>query len=507
MTLKNYLEKYRVLWILLVIAMVLVHGTMLFGTSIGIDTEVMMGLQESFYESWLGIGRYGLVFMKTLMDTKMLNPFLIGVLATILLPCVCIAWTFFFGKITEKQNAYGITFFSLILVTYTIITEQLYFKLQAVEVLLALILTAVSLLLVFIGTVNKQGRVRWLMYVMAVLLNVLDFGVYQVMVPLFIFGAAAGFFLYIFVREERNEKDILRLVFSYIGIFFISLLLNQVLSKVFFSNGADYLSNQIAWGTMPFGDCVAIIFSHVMEIALGTQIYYVKTFSVYAFILFVTSIVLWIRNKGRKGNVLGILSLILIFLAPFYMTILCGQTPVIRSQLVMPFVVGFFAYAVFDLRVEKKCFIYLALAVSIFTVYLQMKYTAMLHYSDQVRYESDVRIATRISERIDALENEANSYPVVFFGAYETRLNPSCIKGEVIGYSFFEWDSQTQPLGVQSTRRILCFMQSLGMNYGQANMEQTQKALEECMEMPAWPAQDSIQEKNNVIIVKLGEIE
>lgn len=501
---RDYLKRNRVLWMVFVMLTALVHGTMLFSTSIGIDTEVMMGLQDSFYESWLGIGRYGLVWIKTWMDTKLLNPVLIGILTTVIFPCVCLSWTFYFEKITGKENTVATVFFGLILITYTIMTEQLYFKLQAVEVLLALMFTGISLFLVYDAALHSCGKERIVKYVIAVLLNILDFGVYQVMVPLFIFGAAAGFFLLIYVKRERAEKDIFVLILSYLAVFFGSLLSNQLLAKVFFSNGADYLGNQIAWGKMPFGECVAIIMNHVTEIAFGTQIYYVKTFSIYGVVLLVTCMVLWIQNKGRKGNILGFLSLLLVFLAPFYMTLLCGQTPVIRSQLVMPFVVGFFAYVLFQIKIEKKWYVYLIVVISVFTVYLQLKYTAMLHYSDQVRYESDVRIATRIADRIDALEDDEKTYPVVFFGAHEAELNPSCIKGDVIGYSFFEWDADTEPFGVQGTRRILCFMQSLGMNYGQATAEQTKKALEASRDMPVWPAQKSVQKINDVIIIKLG---
>lgn len=508
MKLTEYIKKNTNIWILIFLWNCLCHASMLLSSSIGIDTEDIITLKDLFYGGWLETGRQGLVLLKLLTDTYTFNPYLSGMITLIMLTAAGIMWTYLFTYISGRENKAAIVSFSMLLTVSTIFTEQMYFKLQCMEISIALVLMAVSLLMIC----KKK-------YVISFMLNLVLFSVYQVMVALFIFGASACIFISCFCTFNNSDKEkatnVWKKAVGFLTVFVISFLTNQIITACFFS-GSDYLASQIGWFTNPFGVCVANIVQHIKEVLFGMQIYYVKTFSIYCFLMLAAVVFILIKEKKQRTlseNILAVLSLVLLYLSPFYMTLLCGQAPVMRSQLVLPFTVAFMSYALF-LLVQKYKNIYSAktakitwtvlLLIGFMTGYLQLKYTMQLNYTDSVRYASDVRVAESMIDRIDSFQNEERSLPVVVIGSLPAQLNNSCIRGEVIGYSFFEWDTQVEPYGYFNTRRVLGFMHTLGVNYRQGDMEQTQKALEYSQNMSCWPTKDYVELYDDIIIVKLN---
>lgn len=506
-TVRTYWKKNHTMAFFLILFTLLCRGTMLLSSSIGIDTEVMLALKDVFYDSWYGIGRFGLVLIKQLTDTMTYNPYFTGMAVIILLPSSCLLWTAFFKHITGISNRSGELLYALTFLASTILTEQLYFKLQAFEICVGFCMLPVILFLLYQAAEKKMETwKRCLSVAAALIVTVVLFGIYQVMVPLFIFGAASVCWLYVYFGngKKETEKKRWRMELIHMGVFLAAFLINRVMTACFFSNGDSYLNAQIAWGNGNFADCMRNIIQHVKEVVLGSQIYYAKTYIVYVLILL--GMTVYATCHGKK-SALGLISTLLVIAAPFYMTVLCGKAPVIRSQLVYPFVLSFMAYCCFLQPGKKKTWIAILLLLGGFTVFLQVRYTAMLNYSDTVRYEQDVQTANRLIARIDALQNEDMSYPVVFYGAYPAKLNHSCIRGDVIGYSFFEWDTAEEPAGFFSTRRILAFMHALGTNYPQADEEATKEAVSCLTDMPCWPANGSVVLQGDMIVVKLGEVQ
>ena len=72
---KAYLFRNRYVILIMGIFVFLVHGSKLFSLNNGIDTEQIIFLGNEFYESWLGIGRQGLIFLKWLLGLEVYNPF------------------------------------------------------------------------------------------------------------------------------------------------------------------------------------------------------------------------------------------------------------------------------------------------------------------------------------------------------------------------------------------------------------------------------------------------
>ena len=518
-----HLKKNRWVWVVTLICLLLCRGGMLFSNVVGIDTEAIIRSPENLLGSWLATGRQGLVFMKDILF-EIYNPVYSGICTVIFMMVACYLWTGVFSYVSGTDHVLANLSFSVILSSSVILTEQFYFKLQSMEISLAFCLIAAALqgMFLFAGERKKLGLV------IAVPTMFLSFCSYQVMVALFLGGTCICFFLYVMrYMEEGQEKLTLRkvLIFvaKYVVVFLAVFLANQIVTKIWFSQG-DYLANQIYWTREEPLTCIWNIFKHVGGVLLGTNIYYCKTFACYVLIFLAFTVLL--MSAGKKKNVARpflALFMIAVLGSPFLMTILLGEQPVVRSQLVLPFIYAFLAYAAFLLmerltdlakkggnracrhfEKRREAWTVALLILLTGTYLLQVKYSSLLIYSDHVRYQNDVRLAESIMGKLDEMQGE-DECPVVFFGKKEAVLNPSCVQGETMGHSFFEWDTEVDPRGYYNSLRVIGFMSTLGREYPAPTMEQVKKAQEMENKMTAWPKEGSVIKQNGVIIVKLSE--
>ncbi len=510
MTCLEYGRKYKNTWLWLFLFVCFCHGSMLLGKAVGIDTEELIWRRGDFYENWLMTGRQGLVLLKGLTDHMTFNPYMAGAMTILFTTGTCLLWTYLFLTITGKENRLGTGLFSFLLVSSTILTEQYYFRLQSMEISLGFCLIAVALRLSWLLAKEKK---LWA-GLLSVVLMLIVFSEYQAMVALYIFGAAACYFLYCVFRvytrkEEVTTKELWRIAGRLVLVFLIGFAANQLITVCFFS-GSDYLDGQILWQEQPAAECVRGIGEHMQEVLLGRSVYYSKFYAVFFLLLILSLLFFFVRGKAKKGKATGIIALLFLFLAPFYLTLLCGAAPLKRAQLTLPFALAFLAYLLPALPFlpgkYKKLWRAGILLLGILACYTQTRYTCLLNYTDAVRYDSDVRMAAEVMGQIDALQAEG-PYPVVFIGARSPQLNYSCVVGETIGHSFFEWDAYAEPRGYYGTGRILGFMHTMGADYRQADREQTAMAVAYGERMPDWPAQGSVVLHDGVIIIRLSGYE
>ncbi|MEG0896943.1 MAG: hypothetical protein RSF73_05315, partial [Ruthenibacterium sp.] len=77
--------------------------------------------------------------------------------------------------------------------------------------------------------------------------------------------------------------------------------------------------------------------------------------------------------------------------------------------------------------------------------------------------------------------------------------NSTIIQMDVLGVSFFALDGGRN-------LRIHAFMKNQGYVYPIPSVEQMQMAGAKCDEMPNWPAEGSIAPVDDVLVVKLGDV-
>ena len=508
MRFKEYIIKNKWVWLLVFFFTLLCRGEMLLSESIGIDTVDIIADRDGMYYSWLGIGRQGLVLLKWITGSMVFHTVFAGVGTIIMLVVTCILWGYLFTYVSGRDSKIGTLLFSGILVSNTILTEQLYFKLQAFEITIALSLMALAVLCGHIFAKRKSVKA----FLFSIPLMLIAFSVYQVMNALFLFGAVVCFFLYYFfgqckMEEGKDGKEWWLYILRFSVVFLAGFGLNQVITSLFFSN-AEYVNNQISWGRMPLADCFLSIFTHVKNVALGENVFYIKTFSLFAVILLV-QVVFVIKDKKPGAVYLGVLCLLLLFLSPFYMTLITGGLNVVRSQLVMPFTLAFMGYAAClfqEANVKWRGIFKVAVwAVGCLTLVYQVPYTMRLNHTGELRYKSDVKVAEALIEDIMAYQNEDCTRPVVFIGGHEEPLDENCLYGDCLGESVLNWDTQVEPKGFYSTLRIVNFMETRGTEFRRGNVDETLYAYTVSREMKDWPAEDSIRLVMDLIIVRLSE--
>ena len=478
---------------------VLCQGRLLLLFSVGIDTEAIMVDKESLIASWLTIGRQGLVLLKFLTeDGTLFSPLYAGARTVIFLVLTCILWGYLFTEVAGKDHKIAAATFGVILVTHPILSEQFYFKLQAAEVALSFALMAVCLLHAHRFALTKCVRFG----IVAYLLMLLLFSVYQVMNALFLFGMVVCFFLHFIYREEWwIGREIWRYVWRVGALFILGFTSNQVIARLWFT-GTDYISSQVRWGVEPVTECLLQMIRHVVLVCLGRGLYS----ETYVF-LAVGGIcfAVFLCKKKREANHLSlhtfiaIGSMLFIVAGPFYMTFISGGETVLRSQLVLPFCMASLGYCVvLYMKNMQRRWNVLWIVILFLTVLLQGMHSIALGRTEAIRYDSDVRRARQIHGELQEMGIPEGT-PLVFIGGLEEQED--YIYGDCIGQSIFAWDVEVEPYSYHSSRRILGFFYTRGYQYAYPTPEQVAKGVDISEEMATWPAKGSIRIEKGYVIV------
>ena len=518
---RDLLMLYRGRIIFTLVFVFLFHGAKLNSQVIGIDTEDIIKLQEDFYGGWLTTGRQGLVFLKGILGMLRFNPYFAGLMTLILLGAsssmLMAVWDRAGGK--SPGNLWGWCAGGLLWLSHPVMTEQMYFSLQSAEICMGILLLGLAL---YFGE-KWTGERKFFFFLAGVLTLLVTLSLYQAFAPMYIFGAVSLLLLAGMAENDLGARGLLKRLFSHVCVFLAAFILNTLITQLFFGS-SNYLQEQILWGSRSFAENLRAILGHIARVCMGyNSIYYSLAYGILCVFtagLFAAAL---IREK-REGKEKLLLSffLLCLFLTPFLMTIICGGAPVIRSQLVLPVMTGFLAY--FDVylwRLLRESFengnekgrsglLHAAAAcmgLLIFAAGLgQLQVTCRLYYTDRLRYEQDVSLGRELITRIEQVRGQ-DSLPVIVIGNKEFEGNNATVTGEVIGRSFFDYDTQVDPAFYWSTRRILGFLHILGEDYAMVPQERVEEAMEYSTYMPEWPSQNSVQIWDGMIVVKLSHFE
>ncbi|MCD7835903.1 MAG: glucosyltransferase domain-containing protein, partial [Lachnospiraceae bacterium] len=358
---KEFIDRYRGRLILISVLIVLIHFSKLNNAVIGIDTEDLIREQRKFYQGWLGIGRYGLVLLKRLFGGyDEFNPYFTGLMTLVFL----IASIFAFFYLWEKASGNAFvssgnaitdtvcwTAGAVLWASHPVITEQLYFSLQSMEVCFSILLTALALLCILKYQECGQSIRRRLLLPAACLLLLVSFSTYQSFVELYIFGTVSVVLLkaLVMLLSEDNETSAVRLVrilFPYIAVFIVTFVGNMISTRLFFA-GSSYLTKQIEWGNAPVSDIIASILKQAAKTLTGVGfVHYDFTFGILTIFTLGLILTLLLRHGRRKKGSFGMLLFLsaALVVSPYLLLIICGGNVVVRSQLALPALTGFYAY-------------------------------------------------------------------------------------------------------------------------------------------------------------------
>lgn len=197
-----------------------------------------------------------------------------------------------------------------------------------------------------------------------------------------------------------------------------------------------------------------------------------------------------------------------LLITPFLLSIYLGYIPVTRSQFALQLISAFgcmFACGIWKQEKTKKN-LWLqrgTLAVSAAAVWFSLATIFLLQYTDDVRYQEDMRVAENIVEDICHTEG-AKGLPIVFVGQYSPKLNPSSWQEDPYGTSFLGWD-YTPENQTGATGRIVGFMHTMGLDINNASNRE-EEALKAAKDLTCYPSLGYISVEEDFVVVKLSEL-
>lgn len=500
----DFLKKNKLTVILCWFFLLFSYGIKLFYYSISIDSESMLVFQEGVMHSWIGISRFGLVFTKELIKLIPFNPFVANFLMIVTTFCASLFLSFLFFSLDEKFGNSNTSKASFILpclfITNPLFLEQFNFTLQSFEV-------ALAIFLVFLGNFCVTQWIfdskKVLHLLVGLVSSIWSFWSYQSLIFLHI-SVSLALFVCICINNlkcstKKFEKSFFRIsAVKYFLTFVLSYLIHFYLNKlVLIKKGfpvfSGYLNNMICWKHKSKISCIKDILKYMS----GYKFYFLLALIFFIFVFFII-----VKNHKIENRFLFLLAVFGLLLSPFFLSFCLGGALIARMQFSLPFVFAFIFYF-FIKHLSEKSFIKPLFTVFSLLLSFKQSYTvASFFYYDYIRYKEDVYIANRIFSRIDSFDiQNINDVPVVFFGKLEPKVVPQKFRGDVSGYSFFEWDCGCH---FGASFRPIDFMSTLGYKYKKPSKEEVEKAEKIAENMKVWPSPESVRYEQGIVVVKLS---
>lgn len=474
------------------------YGIKLFQYSISIDTEMLINRYDWQLDTWASFGRFGLVFIKKILGLNPFNPYAACFLMVSAMIIFCLIWSYVINEFSFNENKSNIrnAIFPSVFITSPLFAEQFNFILQSFEVAFAIILCSIAILCVSNWVLDSKKVIN---LIIGIACMILGFGTYQSIVFLYISAALACYIL-IYISNKKSKVKLEKSFFilaavKYLGSFIVAYvsfaIVNKIVVNIYGKSG--YVDNMVKWGQQSVQECIENIVKYMKIAFLGDGIFYSKVFALVFIGLFVYAIIN-LFSKSRD-KILLLLAMMAFILSPFILSIYMGNGQIPRMQFSYQFVIAMGIY-IFSLVFDKKL---LAIILSLFGFYVAFNQSYIvnrLFYTEQIKYEDDVRLADKISEKIELLNlGEIPEYPVVLVGGHRSKV-PNQLRGEFLGLSWFEYGGDSH--------RALGFMRTIGYPYITATDEETQRAKEIAQTMDVWPNNGSVIFKDGLIIVRLS---
>lgn len=504
---KTYVFEQR--WYILVssVILLLIYGSWVFHIGARIDTETVINVPETAY-NWLQIGRQGLIFTEYVFGTQWFNPYLSTVFGYLLICIAGVLFGYIFSKFCEDaQNVSPVIYacFGLLYFSSPVFAEQFYFELQIFQIAWAFILCAAGVGLSYFGILHNFMSAK----ILAVLCMIWSFSSYQVFSILHITAVAICYVLLLKKWNVRTDyachtKKCFGVLLEHILLFLCAFIVNTIITNAFFTEG-EYLSEQVLWGKeLWLTYCTRVILGTVFKAYTGMGTFYTAFYGIFSLLVIAATIAYLLKHKAMKLRWLYFCGVVFIQICPFLLVIYTGNISAVRTMLVYPFVmVGniILLLAYCKKRYSKLMILLLAMMM----VWNQSGITMRLIYTQDVCEQEDIKLAGQIEQRIAEVTSEAK--PIAFIGAYKNHLNKTCLRGEMIGVSSFAVHYSQEPHYSTSTGRACGFAQALGFEFEAVTEEQLLEARKLALELPTWPAKESVMDAGDFIIVKFSEDE
>lgn len=484
------------------ILLISVYGIWMYNINPRIDAEVLINTPYSTY-NYLDSGRQGNVLTEIVFGMRWFNPLFVTCTGILMFALAGIMFGFLCCRVGVKSNIS--TWFGLICFTCPIMVEMIYFDMLIFKAAWAYILCMLVTAMI-LDMARRHSKVECLIAIFCLIWVI---STYEVFVAVYIASVVFCFIMLYnkwTVSEENynKEKIYIRIIVLSVSVLLIALIVNTIITNVFFSSGIGYVYGQFQWNQQPIKSCLTRIAANIVEGLCGIGVFYSAFMGITA-LLVVLNIMMHVRRcKGAKLRWLYVLAGIGLQICPFLLTIFLGGVPVYRAQLAYPVVITFNLLFLISQEVKQKWIQYAYLIIMAFTIWSQTQTTMRLEYTDLIRTQEDMRLFSQIEDRVGVINTKHK--PVAFVGQYNNKLNNACLRGSLIGLSIFSHDAQNPPIYLNSSIRACCVGKMWGFDFEAVNSaEDMEMARRIALDMPSWPSENSVYDAGEFIIVKLSE--
>ena len=499
---EEYIKSSKGAILITIFFLILSFGQRLISDSFSMDTEFYIEHYLKDYTWWLGLDRWGLVLINKILSIGPLVLFQSNFMTIVLIALYSILFSYlFYLYIPKKWRTYYLKIqfiLPIIFITNPIFAEQYNFINQNVAVALGICFIALSQIIQKEAD-NLKNKSKIILNIISIMISTITFGIYQAMIPLYILIVACTYLL----ECIKNKNSCWKFLIDRIIKFVIICILYLIICKII---GGENSYLQSGWATEGI-NCFKYIYYVIVDMLKCNTIFYNISFLIAICIMIIINIYLFVKKKNNIGI---LLSSIGILMSPFYIMIITGVDQLKRTQFNYSFVIGFILMlgCLYLINTEKlKKIAYLIVILSLSIAYKQANITGKLFHSDNIRFKNDTILATNIQNDIENQEwyDKTQKYTLVILGQQPCKSNSFYEKGEVIGYSFFEFDYKYY---YGPSQRANAFMKTLGYDYKEPSKETFDKAKEYIKKekINIYPSNNSIVKiKDNVIIIRLSE--
>lgn len=498
----DFIKKHKTCIFILIAIIVITYGIKMYNLSISIDNEAAIVNADSIYSAWNTMGRIGLTFLKKIFGVYVYNPYLAISLMMVFLLISCVIFGILFEYIKKDLNTVSFLVFSALFVTAPILAEQLGFVMQSVEVLIGFCLIGLGTLLFYMNL----EEFSFIKSISIVLLLGFSFSIYQALIPLFVSVAIATVILY--SRENvPNFKECFIIIVKLIIVFIVSLIIYYIGCELFFKfsniSRTNYTSGQVKWQVNGIIGTLKNMKAYLKISYLAMKIFYNYNLLICTILIIIYGFRCLIE---KKYNIFYYIALISLLISPFFMGIILGDIPQVRTELCKVFSIAFMNMFLFEIIFNKKQLIkkYLIVAIVSITFINQLVTTSRLYYTEYITNLEQYSIAMKISNEIEKLGgNYSTNKNVLFVGKLKLNRNNSCYSTkelEMVGYSHFEISFSPS----HGSYLMNMYMQTLGYKYYVPSNDQIKNLKKYYENMPVWPSEGSIQKVDDCFIVKLS---
>ena len=505
--------------------------------SISIDTEQMICTPQRILTSWLYHERPGLVVSKYLFGQTVFHYDVEIIGTAVLLAAACAAWAGFVRRTGGKETgALFAVLFPVLFLTHPVLTEQLHFLLQSMEVA-----WAVFLCLTAAGLVSEwlQGRRRLWALPAGLAAMAWSFSSYQSLAALYI-AAAAGLFLLYYERGSRGEASCVeesrqggagreraaffwwRLAFLHAAVFAAGFLLSRAAAKagLYLSTGSvkstAYVAGMVRWGSRPAAECLRELYHYGKQILAGRGPYDSPAWITAAV---GTALVLAARflrdRRAAKGRPAGwtvyLLAGMILYLSPFLLPLYLGGADQVRARLAMPFAIAFgWCYLIHLVgtvpkKREKGARDFSAVGLGLLAAaclfgLAQGKQTVQLTRTAYEVYRQECALSEELIRAVRET-GAPDDAAVQLVGRWSPDPSGGLVRGETIGNSFFEWDTEK---AYGSTERVVGLWNTLGYEYRTVELQAAESGCEAAAGMPCWPEAGAVVWDGERVLIKLS---